>query len=406
MNQVGIIGGGPAGVIAGYFAAEHSQVTIFDSNEKIGKKLYITGKGRCNITNSRDISDFFSEVLSNKEFLYSSFYTFTNDDIIHLFNSYGLKTKEERGGRIFPESDKSSDVIKTLEHMIFSKGVQLRLNTKIEDLFYNEKKDTFTVKTTKESEDFDKIIIATGGCTYPVTGSTGDGYTFAEKLGHQLTEISPGLIHLVTEEDVKDLQGLSLRNIGVSCKVSGKTVYQDIGELVFTKNGFSGPLILTASSFMKSSRKAVISIDLKPGLNRGQLDNRLLRDFEKYSNKDIDNGLEDLLVKSLIPIILERSDIPKDKKIHQITQEERKRLTKNIKSLDFTIKDKGLIRDGIVTIGGVDVKDVNSSTMESKVQKGLYFAGEVLDLDATTGGYNLQIAWSTGALAGRNCYDG
>lgn len=405
MNKIGVIGGGPAGLMASFFAADHSDVTVWDSNEKTGKKLYITGKGRCNITNDKDISDFFPEILSNKEFLYSAFYTFTNEDLLNLLNSQGLKTKVERGGRVFPATDKSSDVIKTLERMVLSKGVKIKLQSEIEELSYDSNQERFQVQVRGKKEYMDKIILATGGSTYPITGSNGKGYELAQKFGHKITEISPGLIHLITEEKTKELQGLSLRNIGFICRVNGKKIYEDLGELLFTENGVSGPLILTASSKMKHSRRAEIVIDLKPGLNREQLDQRILRDFQKYSNKDIDNGLGDLLLKALIPVVLDRAKIPRDKKNHQITSDERRNLVETIKSLSFQVKDKGLLRDGIITIGGVDVKDINSSTMESKLQKGLYFAGEILDLDATTGGFNLQIAWSTGALAGRNCHE-
>lgn len=405
-NNIAVIGGGPAGIIAAGFAGSRGKkVKLFDKNNKIGKKLYITGKGRCNITNSAPIEDFFDNVMTNNEFLYSAFYSFTNEDILNLLNSYGLKTKIERGNRVFPMTDKSSDVISTMGKFLMSNNVEIVLNKEVTDIVHES--DVFTLIFRDGSkEKFEKVIIATGGKSYPTTGSTGDGYNFAQKLGHTIVAPKPALVPIEVEETwTKQLQGMTLKNVIFSAYVNNKKIHEEFGEMLFTHFGISGPIVLSMSNIINKYQKQNIkfSIDLKPALSEEKLDNRILRDFDKYNNKTIKNGLKDLLPANLIPVILKLSNIDEDKVINQITKEERLRLVKVFKNIELKFKKFRPIEEAIVTSGGVSTFEINPSTMESKIVDGLYFAGEVIDVDALTGGFNLQIAYSTGYLAGINC---
>lgn len=409
--QVIVIGGGASGMLAAYAAARKGhQVTLFEKNEKLGKKLYITGKGRCNITNAADLETIMSHVVSNPRFLYSSLYGFTNQDIVHLLNDAGLETKVERGMRVFPLSDKSSDVIKKLSDLLYQSGVRVYLNKKVDALMIEEemngsgKKCTGVVTDEGRKRKADVVIVTTGGLSYPSTGSTGDGYRFAESAGHQITALSPALVPFTAEEDwVKELQGLSLRNVSVTITSGKKKLYTDFGEMLFTHFGVSGPAILSGSSVCAKhlkKNKLILHIDLKPALDREQLDARLLREFKEARNKQIGNVLGCMYPSSLVPIILRVSEIPEDKVIHDVTREDRNRLIQNTKNLCITLNGLRGYTEAIITQGGIKVKEINPSTMESKLVKGLRFAGEVLDVDAFTGGYNLQIAWSTGWAAG------
>ena len=416
MSEVIVIGGGAAGMIAAYSAARTGhQVTLLEKNEKLGKKLYITGKGRCNITNAADLETMMSHIVSNPRFLYSSLYGFTNQDMIQLLNGAGLETKVERGMRVFPMSDKSSDVIKTLSDLLYQNGVRVYLNKKVESLILeNAEKDkdgnacgkicTGVVTEDGRKRKADVVIVTTGGISYPSTGSTGDGYRFAEAAGHQITPLSPALVPFTADEEwVKELQGLSLRNVGVVITSGKKKLYTDFGEMLFTHFGVSGPAILSGSSVCAKhlkKGKLVLHIDLKPALDREQLDARLLREFKEARNKQIGNVLGCMYPSSLVPVILKVSEIPSDKIIHDVTREDRNRLIQNTKDLRITLNGLRGYNEAIVTQGGIKVKEINPSTMESKLVRGLRFAGEVLDLDAFTGGYNLQIAWSTGWAAG------
>lgn len=415
MSKVIIIGAGAAGMMAAIAAsAAGHDVTILEKNEKAGKKIYITGKGRCNITNACDVEELFNNVVTNKKFLYSAFYGFTNEDVVAMLNDAGLETKVERGNRVFPVSDRAGDVISALVRIMKKNGVKIEYDTTVTELITVQ--DSETDKNTDKQKitgvksasgrvyNADSVIVATGGISYPTTGSTGDGYGFAQKTGHNVTELSPALVPFtVAEEDVKELQGLALKNSGVTIYDGKKKLYEDFGELLFTHFGVSGPTVLSASSYVAKKIKAHplrLVIDLKPGLDAEQLDARVLRDFEEFKNKNFNNSLDKLLPKSLIPVVIKRSGIDEYKKVHEISREERMRLVDTIKNLEFTLTGLRGYNEAIITQGGVSVKDVDPSTMESKKVKGLYFAGEVLDLDAVTGGFNLQIAWSTGHLAG------
>ncbi len=403
--KVGVIGGGPAGIIAAGFAGlRNKDVTLIERNDKLGKKLFITGKGRCNVTNSSPIEDFFEKVMTNSTFLYSSFYSFSNYDIMSLLERYGVKLKVERGNRVFPASDKSSDVIKALNRFLYDNNVKVMLNTRINDVSYVDGKFTLS------SEDgnnmiFDKLIIATGGKSYPSTGSTGDGYKFAKKLGHTITPLKPSLVPIEIEEEwIKSLQGLSLKNVTLSGWVDRKKIDERFGEMIFTHYGISGPIVLSMSNVINKYIGNEISfrLDLKPALTFEKLDSRILRDFEINKNKQIHNGLEKLLPKKLIPLIINLSGIEETKPINQIRKEERKKLVEIIKALPLTFKRFRPLEEAIVTSGGVSTNEINPSTMESKIVSGLHFCGEIIDVDALTGGYNLQIAYSTGYLAGMN----
>lgn len=404
MKKIGVIGAGPAGIIAaGIAGSKGLDVTLLEKNERIGKKLFITGKGRCNITNDEPIEDFFDNVMKNKNFLYSSFYSFSNKDIITLLNSYGLKTKVERGNRVFPASDKSSDVIKAFDKFLIDNNVRLKLNSNVTSIKNSNEK--FIVTTNNDETTYDSLIIATGGCSYPSTGSSGDGHKFSEKLGHNIVELKPSLVPMEIREDwIKLLQGLSLKNVKLSAFTKGKILYEEFGEMIFTHYGISGPIVLSMSNYLHDHTKNKIQllIDLKPALDSKKLDDRILRDFILYNNKQIKNGLNDLLPQRLIPIIIELSNIDPERPINQITKDERTRLLTSIKEFPMTFKSFRPIEEAIVTSGGVSIKEINPSTMESKIIPGLFFAGEVIDVDALTGGYNLQIAYSTGYLAGIN----
>ncbi|CAK7016759.1 NAD(P)/FAD-dependent oxidoreductase [Tissierella carlieri] len=403
-EKICIVGAGPAGIIAAGIAGSRGKdVTLIEKNERIGKKLFITGKGRCNITNNAPIEDFFDNVMKNRNFLYSSFYSFTNRDIVNLLESYGLKTKVERGNRVFPLSDKSSDVIKAFQKFLAANNVKLLLDTKVNSIDIKNQK--FIVRTNKDETIFDKLVIATGGKSYPATGSTGDGYIFAEGLGHSITKIRPSLVPVEVRENwIKDLQGLSLKNITLSAYAKKKNIYEEFGEMIFTHYGISGPIVLSMSNHLYRyiNDGIRLSIDLKPALDNKKLDDRILRDFELNNNKKMKNALDDLLPQKLIPIILFLSDLDPEKIINQITKEERLKLLNSIKEFPLTFKSFRPIEEAIITSGGVSTKEINPSTMESKQVSGLYFAGEVIDVDALTGGYNLQIAYSTGYLAGSN----
>ena len=411
--KVLVVGGGPAGMMAAIAATYNgNQVTIIEKNEKLGKKLFITGKGRCNVTNAGDMDDIRNHILSNPKFMYSAFYEYTNRDVIDFFENEGVRTKVERGNRVFPESDKSSDIIKALTGKIRELGIEVLLNTKVLEI----KTDTVdgnqvfkSVKLDDKSElKGDALIIATGGLSYPVTGSDGDGYKWAEKFGIDIVKPRPALVPVVLkEEDARAMQGLSLKNVCVKFTISGKEISSESGEMLFTHFGVSGPIILSASSLISGriNDNTKLYIDLKPALDFETLDKRILKDFEKYSNKNFNNSLDDLLPKKMIPIIVKRSGIDPYKKVNVVTAEERQKLVNVIKNLEFTVVGLRSFDEAIITKGGINVKEVNPKTFESKKVKGLYFIGEVLDVDATTGGYNLQIAWSSGYACGINLKD-
>ncbi len=400
--KVLIIGAGAAGMMAAIAAADHgAQVILLEKNEKLGKKIYITGKGRCNITNGCPTEDFFDNVVSNPKFLYSAVYTFDQSSMCSFLENEGLKLKEERGQRIFPESDKSSDVIKTLEHALRRRNVQTRLNTCVDRVVTDESGFSKVITSKGENIKADALIIATGGLSYKSTGSTGDGYRFASKMGHKIIDTEPSLVPLrVKEGYVKDLEGLSLRNVNLTI---GR--FSDFGEMLFTSDGISGPLVLTASSDLcrqiAGTQEGISAyIDLKPALTPEQLDQRILRDFAEEKNKAFKNSLNKLLPSKLIPVMVDLSQIREDKKVNEITKEERKRLAELIKKFPLTIVGNKGFEQAVITQGGISVREIDASTMESKIVENVYFAGEVMDVDAYTGGFNLQIAWSTGYLAG------
>lgn len=407
MSKVIVVGAGAAGMMAAYFAAKNkNKVTLIEKNEKTGKKIYITGKGRCNITNACDIEDLFVNVMSNKKFLYSAFYGFTNSDVIDFFERYGTKTKIERGNRVFPVSDHSSDVIFALERALKEQNVDILLNTCVEKIENTDNRVTGVVLRNGRKIEADAVVVATGGMSYQATGSTGDGYRFAEESGHKVTECTPSLVPFNAQEEwVKQLQGLSLKNVSVTIYDGRKKLYEDFGEMLFTHFGVSGPLILSASAAIKQNiikKPLQMFIDLKPALSNDALDKRILREFDEAKNKQFKNSINKLLPSKMIPVIIELSGIDPDKKVNEISKSEREGLVNLLKKLPVTLNGTRQWNEAIVTKGGVSVKDINPSTMESKIIKNLYFAGEVLDLDALTGGYNLQIAWSTGALAGKS----
>lgn len=396
-----IIGAGAAGLVAAGTAAKTADnVILIEKNDIIGKKLLITGKGRCNITNASDIEDMIKMYPTNAKFLYSALYTFTNDDMVELLESLGVKTKVERGGRVFPVSDRSADVVNALKKYALQSNTKL-VRAAVDDIIIENGK-ILGVKTNKGVINGDKVIICTGGKSYRNTGSTGDGYKFAERAGHTIVKLKPSLVPIVTEEKwARELMGLSLRNVGISAyNEKNKKVYSDFGEMLFTHFGISGPIVLSMSTHLKQSEKYRIEIDLKPALTEEQLEARLLRDFEKYNKKHLINSLDDLLPKALIPVIVRLSEIEEHKPVNGITRAERKKIIKNLKALTLTFKEFRPIEEAIITSGGVKASEINPSTMESKRIKGLYFAGEIIDIDGYTGGYNLQAAFSTGYLAG------
>ncbi len=407
MGKVIVVGAGPAGMMAAGKAAENgSEVHIFERNSIVGKKIYITGKGRCNVTNDSDVENFINNIPNNPYFLYSALYGFTSEDTIRFFNGLGVETKVERGNRVFPVSDKAADIAKALEKYLKKNNVNIHLNSRVESLIIEENK-ACGIKLANGKEYFsDAVIVTTGGLSYPGTGSTGDGYKFAKDCGHTVTKLMPSLVPLRAEEKwCADLMGLSLKNVAITVKdEKGKKIYEDFGEMLFTHFGVSGPVILSASCHLTDlgAKKAKLYIDLKPALDIKALDLRILRDFEKFINKNFINSLDELLPKKLIPVIVNLSGIDQHKKVHDITKEERKRLCSLIKALPVTITGDYGFGQAVITRGGVDVDEINPSTMESKIIKGLYFAGEIIDCDAYTGGYNLQIAFSTGFAAGNN----
>lgn len=398
--RVIVVGGGPAGIMASIRAAEKGhQVVLLERNEKIGKKLFITGKGRCNITNEKDISEFFENIPRNPEFLYSALYSYTNEQLMTFFRERGLVLKVERGHRVFPSSDKSSDVIDALRNELIKQHVDVQYHTLVKDVIL--KKDRILeLVTNKGSISGDWYIFAGGGCSYFGTGSDGTLQNISGKIGHSVYPMTPSLIPLVTKETfVKDLQGLSLKNVRFTLKVKNKEVFTDIGEMLFTHFGISGPLVLSASAYYKPGHVEGI-IDLKPGLHENALDQRLQRDFLKYQNRDFRNALTDLLPSKLIPFIVEQSGIDPEKKCNSITKGERLNLVRVLKNISVTVVGTKSINEAIITRGGVVTKEIDPSTMKSKIIGNLSFAGEMIDVDAVTGGFNLQIAFSTGFLAG------
>lgn len=405
MSKVIVIGGGPAGMMAAYAAScQGHAVTVLEQNEKLGKKLFITGKGRCNITNAGDMDNLFANVMSNRKFLYSAFYTFDNEQVLSFFENQGLRTKVERGNRVFPLSDHSSDVIAALSRALKSQNVDIRLHTKVQSFLIRDEAACGVVLSDGKTVEADDVIVATGGISYPSTGSTGDGYRMAKESGHALVECTPSLVPFETKEDwVKDLQGLSLRNVTVSIYHGKKKLYEDFGEMLFTHFGVSGPLVLSASGMIKPvqfKQELCMYIDLKPALDAEQLDKRILREFDAAMNKQLKNVIGSLMPAKMIPVVIRLSGIDPDKKVNEVSREERQHLVQLLKRLPLTINGLRGWNEAIITKGGVSVKDINPSTMESKKVSHLFFCGEVLDLDALTGGYNLQIAWSTGYLAG------
>ena len=413
--KVIVIGGGPAGMMAAITAAESgNKVILLEKMERLGRKLLITGKGRCNITSSLPIDEFIQNTPGNGQFLYSCFKNYTNQDIIQFLKSQGLEVKEERGNRIFPVTDKSLDVLECFKKRLNELNVEIIYNTKVTEIIQKNEKEMLQVKTEDNKLfEADKVILATGGKSYPLTGSTGDGYKIAEKLGHTVTKIRPSLVPLECYDKklCKDLQGLSLRNVKIKIEntESRKVIYEDFGEMLFTHFGVSGPTILSGSAHLVrykniyellKNKKIILKIDFKPALSEEKLDERILRDFSEFKNKQFKNSLEKLLPQKLISIIIEKSKINPDKKVNEITKQERKNIVKLLKYFELSISDFRPIDEAIITSGGINIKEINPKTMESKLVPGLYFAGEIIDVDAYTGGFNLQIAYSTGYTAG------
>ncbi len=418
MANVIVIGGGPAGMMAAITAAEYgNNVTIIEKNSDFGKKLLITGKGRCNITSSLYMSEFIKNTPGNGQFLYSAFQNYTNTDIIDFLKNQGLEVKEERGNRIFPVTDKSIDVLNCFKSKINELEIKKLFNTRVQKILV-QNGEVLGVRTEKEIIQTDKIILATGGKSYPLTGSTGDGYLIAKNIGHKVTEIRPSLVPLVIYEknECKEMQGLSLRNVGIKIidESKNKLIYEDFGEMIFTHFGISGPTILSGSAHLvrykeidnlMKEQKIKLQIDLKPALTEEQLDERILRDFKEFKNKQFKHALDRLLPQKMIPIVIEKIKINEEKRVNEITKEERRNLVKVLKKFELTIKDFRPVEEAIITSGGINIKEINPKTMESKLVKGLYFAGEIMDVDSYTGGFNLQIAYSTGYTAGMHVGD-
>ncbi|WP_300278162.1 NAD(P)/FAD-dependent oxidoreductase [Peptacetobacter sp.] len=405
MKKVVIIGAGPAGMTAAYSASQKGlDVILIEKNERVGRKLLITGKGRCNITNNCEIEELIANVNTNSKFLYSAFYTFTNDAVMDMFESLGVKLKTERGNRVFPESDRAIDVVDAMAKLIKRKNIKLITGKSVKDIKEKNKKIESVILDNGKEIKTDAVIIATGGASYKRTGSTGDGYKLSEKLGHKITPIKPSLIGLeINEEFVYKLKGLSLRNVSIVVYGNkNKKIYDDFGEMEFTDYGIDGPIIKSASCIMKdlSKENYKIILDLKPALDYEKLDKRIQRDFKKFINNKFENSLSELLPSKMIPVVIEKSGIDRKTPVNSITKEERKNLVHTIKNIEMNVKRYRPIEEAIVTSGGVKTSEINSSTMESKLVEGLYFAGEVIDVDAYTGGFNLQIAFSTGYLAG------
>ena len=412
--KVVVIGGGPAGMMAAITSAENeNDVILIEKMPSLGRKLCITGKGRCNITSSLDMDEFIKNTPGNGMFLYSSFNNYTNQDIIDFLAQQGLKVKEERGNRIFPVTDRAKDVLDCFINRLKHLNVKILLNTRVTEIIASNNVVT-GVKTESEIIDAEKVILATGGKSYPMTGSSGDGYVLAKELGHTITPIKPSLVPLETYENcVKELQGLSLKNVEINIidEIKRKVIYNDFGEMLFTHFGVSGPTILSGSAHLVRyknveslllNKQISLTIDFKPALTEEKLDVRVLRDFEELKNKQFKNSLDKLLPKKLIPVIIERTGINPDKKVNEITKEERKKIVKELKDFKIHIKGFRSIEEAIITSGGINIKEINPKTMESKIIKGIYFAGEVIDVDSYTGGFNLQIAYSTGFTAGMN----
>ena len=418
MANVIVIGGGPAGMMAAITAVEYgNNVTIIEKNSDFGKKLLITGKGRCNITSSLYMSEFIKNTPGNGQFLYSAFQNYTNTDIIDFLKNQGLEVKEERGNRIFPVTDKSIDVLNCFKSKINELKIKKLFNTRVQKILV-QNGEVLGVRTDKEIIQTDKIILATGGKSYPLTGSTGDGYLIVKNIGHKVTEIRPSLVPLVIYEknECKEMQGLSLRNVGIKIidESKNKLIYEDFGEMIFTHFGISGPTILSGSAHLvrykeidnlMKEQKIKLQIDLKPALTEEQLDERILRDFKEFKNKQFKHALDKLLPQKMIPIVIEKTKINEEKRVNEITKEERRNLVKVLKKFELTIKDFRPVEEAIITSGGINIKEINPKTMESKLVKGLYFAGEIIDVDSYTGGFNLQIAYSTGYTAGMHVGD-
>lgn len=407
MSKVIVVGGGAAGMMAAIFAARNGrEVTLIEQNEKLGKKLFITGKGRCNFTNACDTEDLFQNMVTNPKFLYSAFYSFSNQMVMDFFEELGLSYKIERGNRVFPLSDHSSDVIKVLEKELRKQKVEILLQTKVKSLLIEKNICKGVILTDGKNLSADSVVVATGGVSYPRTGACRDGYDFAASAGHTVTDIQPSLVPFeLQDECCKDLMGISLKNVSATIYAGDKKIYSDFGEMLFTHFGVSGPIIIKASAYIHKymGKELKLYLDLKPALDEKQLDERLLRDFKLFQNKQLKNSLDKLLLRALIPVVLEKSGLDGEKKINELTKDERRVLGASIKKLPFTITGLRGFDEAIITKGGVSVKEIDPGTMESKLAGGLYFAGEVLDLDALTGGFNLQVAWSTGYLAGNAC---
>lgn len=404
MRKVIIVGGGAAGLFAALFARKAgAEVTLVEKNDRLGKKMLITGKGRCNITNTADLPEFIAAFGKNGRFLNSAIHAFTNTDCMEFFESIGVPVKTERGGRLFPVSDKAQDVVLALEGELQKSGVRIILQSPVSKIDF--KGDSFEVRIIGKTLKADAVIIAVGGATYPGTGSTGDGYEFAQSLGHSIIPLRPSLVPVETVETwPKEVMGLSLKNVELTAFADGKKVASEFGEMLFTHFGISGPLVLSISKKLTNieGKKITFTINLKPALSQEKLDARLLRDFEKYNNKDIKNGLDELLPQKLIPIVIQEAGLLPEKKVHSLTREERLHLVRTLQGLTLTMQSFRPLSEAIITAGGVKLSEVSPKTMESKLVPGLYFAGEILDVDALTGGYNLQAAFSTGLVAGKS----